>query len=163
MQSRHMATNDHTVHDCVNIENSTVDPSAVDDGHPQEPSKPKYGAAANLSVRRPGSIAQKNHKAIMRALCTQLLKPSVPSPSMVESLPLSLALSSSLFLSFPFSSSLFLSLFLSLPLSCSLFLSLPLSSSLFLSLPLSSSLFLSLPLSSSLFLSLPLSSSRQCN
>ena len=73
------------VHERINIENSSGDPSSVDDGHLQKPSKPKYGAAANLSVRRPGSIAQENHKVIMRALCTQLLKPSVLSPSIVES------------------------------------------------------------------------------
>jgi hypothetical protein len=73
------------VHERINIENSSGDPSSVDDGHLQKPSKPKYGAAANLSVRRPESITQKDHKVIMRALCTQLLKPSVPSPSIVES------------------------------------------------------------------------------
>ena len=64
------------VHEHLNIENSSGDQSAVDDWHLQKPSTPKHGAAAKLSVRRPESITQKDHTVIMRALCTQLLKPS---------------------------------------------------------------------------------------
>ena len=79
------------VHEHVNIENSSGDPSSVDDGHLQKPSKPKYGAAANLSVRRPESIALLGPKSIYTSrhivsFCAKLQQAQLDTLSEIEAL-----------------------------------------------------------------------------